>query len=82
MSPAGGPVNGGCRPLPLSSGFRTVGPGQAFHTAVSFVTHTNWRSYYGEQTMGHVVRTAVLGTDSVDTRYRLLGDLVTRTGRG
>ncbi|MFI1294049.1 potassium-transporting ATPase subunit KdpA [Streptomyces sp. NPDC020792] len=46
--------------LPLSLGFRSVGPAQAFNTAASFVTNTNWQSYSGEQTMGHVVQTAGL----------------------
>ncbi|WP_329131879.1 potassium-transporting ATPase subunit KdpA [Streptomyces sp. NBC_00670] len=50
--------------LPLSSGFRAVDPDQAFNTAVSFVTNTNWQSYYGEQTMGHVVQTAGLAVQN------------------
>ncbi|WP_030377839.1 MULTISPECIES: potassium-transporting ATPase subunit KdpA [unclassified Streptomyces] len=50
--------------LPLSLGFRAVDPDQAFNTAVSFVTNTNWQSYYGEQTMGHVVQTAGLAVQN------------------
>ncbi|MFE9173903.1 potassium-transporting ATPase subunit KdpA [Streptomyces kebangsaanensis] len=50
--------------LPLSLGFRSVGPAQAFNTAASFVTNTNWQSYYGEQTMGHVVQTAGLAVQN------------------
>ncbi|GKQ38986.1 potassium-transporting ATPase subunit KdpA [Streptomyces sp. A012304] len=46
--------------LPGSLGFSSVNPAQSFNTAVSFVTNTNWQSYYGEQTMGHVVQTAGL----------------------
>ncbi|MEU5310972.1 potassium-transporting ATPase subunit KdpA [Streptomyces sp. NPDC021562] len=46
--------------LPGSLGFDSVNPAQSFNTAVSFVTNTNWQSYYGEQTMGHVVQTAGL----------------------
>ncbi|MFE1337374.1 potassium-transporting ATPase subunit KdpA [Streptomyces sp. NPDC058733] len=46
--------------LPLSLGFRSIDPDQAFNTAVSFVTNTNWQSYAGEQAMGHVVQTAGL----------------------
>ncbi|MCW5254175.1 potassium-transporting ATPase subunit KdpA [Streptomyces sp. SHP 1-2] len=46
--------------LPGSYGFGPVGPGQAFNTAASFVANTNWQSYAGEQTMGHVVQTAGL----------------------
>ncbi|MER7777781.1 potassium-transporting ATPase subunit KdpA [Streptomyces sp. NPDC096191] len=44
--------------LPGSLGFASIDPDQAFNTAVSFVTNTNWQSYYGEQSMGHVVQTA------------------------
>ncbi|NEY31852.1 potassium-transporting ATPase subunit KdpA [Streptomyces sp. PRKS01-65] len=50
--------------LPLSLGFRAVDPDQAFNTAVSFVTNTNWQSYYGEQTMGHLVQTAGLAVQN------------------
>ncbi|MGW0604691.1 potassium-transporting ATPase subunit KdpA [Streptomyces sp. NPDC002640] len=50
--------------LPGSLGFAPVGPAQAFNTAVSFVTNTNWQSYYGEQTMGHVVQTAGLAVQN------------------
>lgn len=38
--------------LPLSLGLDAVGSSQAFETAVSFVTNTNWQSYAGESTMG------------------------------
>ncbi|MGW2721296.1 potassium-transporting ATPase subunit KdpA [Streptomyces sp. NPDC001492] len=50
--------------LPLSLGFKAVDPGQAFNTAASFVTNTNWQSYYGEQAMGHVVQTAGLAVQN------------------
>ncbi|MER6031397.1 potassium-transporting ATPase subunit KdpA [Streptomyces sp. NPDC001851] len=50
--------------LPGSMGFSSVNPGQSFNTAVSFVTNTNWQSYYGEQTMGHVVQTAGLAVQN------------------
>ncbi|MFD5473098.1 potassium-transporting ATPase subunit KdpA [Streptomyces sp. NPDC127105] len=50
--------------LPLSLGFRAVAPAQAFNTAASFVTNTNWQSYAGEQTMGHVVQTAGLAVQN------------------
>ncbi|WP_225095452.1 potassium-transporting ATPase subunit KdpA [Streptomyces sp. CoH27] len=46
--------------LPGSMKFDSVNPAQSFNTAVSFVTNTNWQSYSGEQTMGHVVQTAGL----------------------
>ncbi|MGW0414955.1 potassium-transporting ATPase subunit KdpA [Streptomyces collinus] len=50
--------------LPGSMGFSSVDPAQSFNTAVSFVTNTNWQSYYGEQTMGHVVQTAGLAVQN------------------
>ncbi|RMB79553.1 potassium-transporting ATPase subunit KdpA [Streptomyces shenzhenensis] len=50
--------------LPGSLGFSSVGPAQSFNTAVSFVTNTNWQSYYGEQTMGHVVQTTGLAVQN------------------
>ncbi|WP_432176630.1 potassium-transporting ATPase subunit KdpA [Streptomyces sp. Tue6028] len=50
--------------LPGSLGFEAVNPAQSFNTAVSFVTNTNWQSYYGEQTMGHVVQTAGLAVQN------------------
>ncbi|NUQ97244.1 MAG: potassium-transporting ATPase subunit KdpA [Streptomyces sp.] len=50
--------------LPGSLGFDSVNPAQSFNTAVSFVTNTNWQSYYGEQTMGHVVQTAGLAVQN------------------
>ena len=50
--------------LPLSLGFRAIDADQAFNTAASFVTNTNWQSYYGEQAMGHVVQTAGLAVQN------------------
>ncbi|MER6737232.1 potassium-transporting ATPase subunit KdpA [Streptomyces puniciscabiei] len=50
--------------LPGSMHFASVDPAQSFNTAVSFVTNTNWQSYYGEQTMGHVVQTAGLAVQN------------------
>ncbi|MEU7245320.1 potassium-transporting ATPase subunit KdpA [Streptomyces sparsogenes] len=50
--------------LPGSLGFDSVNPAQSFDTAVSFVTNTNWQSYAGEQTMGHVVQTAGLAVQN------------------
>jgi len=46
--------------LPLSLGFPGVAPDQAFNTAASFVTNTNWQSYSGESTMGHLAQMAGL----------------------
>ncbi|MEU0389041.1 potassium-transporting ATPase subunit KdpA [Streptomyces chartreusis] len=50
--------------LPGSLGFSSIDPAQAFNTAASFVTNTNWQSYYGEQAMGHVVQTAGLAVQN------------------
>jgi K+-transporting ATPase ATPase A chain len=46
--------------LPLSLGFPGVPSPQAFNTAASFVTNTNWQSYSGESTMGHLSQMAGL----------------------
>jgi K+-transporting ATPase ATPase A chain len=40
----------------LSLGLPAVKTDQAWNTAVSFVTNTNWQSYSGESTMGHLVQ--------------------------
>ena len=50
--------------LPLSLGFPGVAPGQAFNTAASFVTNTNWQSYSGESTMGHLTQMAGLAVQN------------------
>src|SRR6476661_8458244 len=50
--------------LPLSLGFPGVAPGQAFNTAASFVTNTNWQSYSGESTMGHLVQMSGLAVQN------------------
>jgi K+-transporting ATPase ATPase A chain len=42
--------------LPLDNGLPNVVPKMSFNTAVSFVTNTNWQSYSGESTMGHLVQ--------------------------
>jgi K+-transporting ATPase ATPase A chain len=47
--------------LPLDpQGFPGVPSPVAFNTATSFVTNTNWQSYGGETTMGHLVQMAGL----------------------
>ncbi|WP_433222554.1 potassium-transporting ATPase subunit KdpA [Dactylosporangium sp. CS-047395] len=48
----------------LSLGFDPVAPGQAWNTAVSFVTNTNWQSYSGESTMGHLVQMSGLAVQN------------------
>jgi K+-transporting ATPase ATPase A chain len=50
--------------LPLSLGFPGVAPDQAFNTAASFVTNTNWQSYSGESTMGHLTQMAGLAVQN------------------
>ncbi|MDH6574745.1 potassium-transporting ATPase subunit KdpA [Kitasatospora sp. MAP5-34] len=48
----------------LSLGFPAVGPATAWNTAASFVTNTNWQSYSGEATMGHLVQMAGLAVQN------------------
>jgi K+-transporting ATPase ATPase A chain len=50
--------------LPLGLGLPGVQPDQAFNTAVSFVTNTNWQSYAGESTMGHLVQMSGLAVQN------------------
>jgi len=50
--------------LPLSLGFPGVAPDQAFNTAASFLTNTNWQSYSGESTMGHLAQMAGLAVQN------------------
>jgi len=50
--------------LPLSLGFPGVAPDQAFNTAASFVTNTNWQSYSGESMMGHLAQMAGLAVEN------------------
>jgi K+-transporting ATPase ATPase A chain len=50
--------------LPLSLGFPGVAPDQAFNTSTSFVTNTNWQSYSGESTMGHLVQMSGLAVQN------------------
>ncbi|PWI13170.1 potassium-transporting ATPase subunit KdpA [Streptomyces sp. Act143] len=50
--------------LPLSLGFKPIAPDQAFDTAASFVSNTNWQSYSGEVAMSHVTQTAGLAVQN------------------
>ena len=50
--------------LPLSLGLPGVAPDQAFNTAASFLTNTNWQSYSGESTMGHLAQMAGLAVQN------------------
>jgi K+-transporting ATPase ATPase A chain len=46
-----------CRSAPFESmKFGPVTPDQAFNTAVSFATNTNWQSYGGETTMSYLTQ--------------------------
>jgi len=47
-----------------SLGFPAVKADQAFNTAASFVTNTNWQSYSGESTMGNLVQMAGLAVQN------------------
>jgi K+-transporting ATPase ATPase A chain len=50
--------------LMLSLGFKPVVTHQAWNTAISFATNTNWQSYSGESTMGHLVQMAGLAVQN------------------
>lgn len=50
--------------LPGSLGFAAITPDQAFNTAASFVSNTNWQSYSGESSMGHVAQTTGLAVQN------------------
>ncbi len=50
--------------LPLSLGFEAIPPDQAFNTAVSFVSNTNWQAYSGEAAMGHLVQAGGLAVQN------------------
>ncbi|MFD0312683.1 potassium-transporting ATPase subunit KdpA [Streptomyces flavalbus] len=50
--------------LPLSLGFAPISPDQAFNTAASFVSNTNWQSYAGESAMSHVTQTMGLAVQN------------------
>ncbi|MFV2178595.1 potassium-transporting ATPase subunit KdpA [Actinomadura sp. LOL_016] len=50
--------------LPLDVGMGPVRPDQAWNTAVSFATNTNWQSYSGESAMGHLVQMAGLAVQN------------------
>lgn len=50
--------------LPLSNGRPPLSADQAFNTAISFATNTNWQSYSGETTMGHLAQMAGLSVQN------------------
>jgi potassium-transporting ATPase potassium-binding subunit len=55
----------GILPLnPQGFGAAQVSPDQAFNTAVSFMTNTNWQWYSGESTMSYLVQMAALAVQN------------------
>ncbi|MFH8386859.1 potassium-transporting ATPase subunit KdpA [Kitasatospora sp. NPDC018058] len=50
--------------LLLSLGVPEMEAHQAWNTAISFVTNTNWQSYSGESAMGHLVQMAGLAVQN------------------
>ena len=52
------------RPAAVARVPRRVDPALAFNTAASFVTNTNWQSYSGEATMGHLTQMAGLAVQN------------------
>ncbi|GGG67666.1 potassium-transporting ATPase subunit KdpA [Corynebacterium pelargi] len=50
--------------LPLNHGMSAVDPDQAWNTAVSFTTNTNWQSYSGEEAMTQLTQMAGLGVQN------------------
>ncbi|MFF0410598.1 potassium-transporting ATPase subunit KdpA [Kitasatospora sp. NPDC004745] len=50
--------------LLLSLGVQQMEGHQAWNTAISFVTNTNWQSYSGESAMGHLVQMAGLAVQN------------------
>ncbi len=50
--------------LPLAYGMEPVAPDQAFNTAVSFTTNTNWQSYSGEAAMSQLTQMAGLAVQN------------------
>ena len=55
----------GLLPLnPQGFGASQVSPDQAFNTAISFMTNTNWQWYSGESTMSYLVQMAALAVQN------------------
>src|SRR5436309_1369307 len=55
----------GLLPLnPQGFGASQIAPDQAFNTAVSFMTNTNWQWYSGESTMSYLVQMAALAVQN------------------
>jgi K+-transporting ATPase ATPase A chain len=74
--------------LPLNNGLANVNPKMAWNTAVSFTTNTNWQSYSGETTLGHLVQMTGLAVQNFVSAavgmcivVALIRSLARRTGR-
>lgn len=50
--------------LPWAVGMKPMEESQAFNTAVSFTTNTNWQSYSGESTVGYLTQMAGLAVQN------------------
>src|SRR5262249_31695822 len=49
---------------PQGFGAAQVAPDQAFNTAMSFMSNTNWQGYSGESTMSYLVQMAALAVQN------------------
>ncbi|MEW4988648.1 potassium-transporting ATPase subunit KdpA [Corynebacterium sp. 045007] len=75
--------------LPLNHGKGSVSPDQAWNTAVSFTTNTNWQSYSGEEAMtvltqmaGLAVQNFVSAAVGIAVAVALVRGLANRHGDG
>lgn len=75
--------------LPLNHGMSAVDPDQAWNTAVSFTTNTNWQSYSGEEAMTQLTQMAGLGVQNfvsaavgISVAIALVRGLANRAGDG
>ncbi|RAV33849.1 potassium-transporting ATPase subunit KdpA [Corynebacterium heidelbergense] len=75
--------------LPLAHGMGAVHPDQAWNTAVSFVTNTNWQSYSGEEAMTQLTQMAGLAVQNfvsaavgISVAIALVRGLANREGDG
>lgn len=75
--------------LPQNHGMSAVDPDQAWNTAVSFTTNTNWQSYSGEEAMTQLTQMAGLGVQNfvsaavgISVAIALVRGLANRAGDG
>ena len=75
--------------LPWAHGMGPVDPDQAWNTAVSFTTNTNWQSYSGEtamsqltQMLGMTVQNFVSGAVGISVAAALIRGFAARNGDG